>query len=185
MRWPRDFRRGRLYGVTQRGNNGQWIYIDKQDFLWGLTLMRKCAVRYAVLVHGWCLMHNHGHWIFEAADEESISNLMRDMQSQYSRYLNQRYRKRPWVLLGKLGTKKPRGFTRYLRAGPVNWAPRFDSEWLQGSAGLANFLRYIELNRAPRSAVTQRVRDPHQEVIGYAWIASERRSLATGSVEAS
>ena len=31
MRWPRDFRRGRLYGVTQRGNNGQWIYIDKQD----------------------------------------------------------------------------------------------------------------------------------------------------------
>jgi len=37
MRWPRDFRRGRLYGVTQRGNNGQWIYIDKQDFLWALA----------------------------------------------------------------------------------------------------------------------------------------------------
>jgi len=33
-----------------------------------------------------------------------------------------------------------------LRSGPVNWTPRFDSEWLQGSAGLANFLRYIELN---------------------------------------
>ena len=146
MRWPRDFRRGRLYGVTQRGNNGQWIYIDKQDFLWALALMRKYAVRYAVLVHGWCLMHNHGHWIFEASDEESISNLMRDMQSQYSRYLNLKYRKRPWVLLGKLGTKKPRGFTRYLRSGPVNWTPRFDSEWLADSAGLASFLRYIELN---------------------------------------
>ena len=88
MRWPRDIRRGRLYGVTQRGNNGQWIYIDKQDFLWALALMRKYAVRYAVLVHGWCLLHNcvsgfGDHRIFEASDEESISNLMRDMQSQY------------------------------------------------------------------------------------------------------
>ncbi len=146
MRWPRDFRRGRLYGVTQCGNNGRWVYVDKEDFRWALTLMRKCAARYAVLVHGWSLMQNHGHWIVEASDDESISNLMRDMQSQYSRYLNQKYKHRPWVLWGKLGSKKPRGFTRYLRSGPVNWIPRFHAEWLVDAAGLASFLRHIELN---------------------------------------
>jgi len=146
MRLPRDFRPGRLYGVTQCGNNGQWIHVQKEDFRWALTLMRKCAMRYQVLVHGWSLMHNHGHWMFESADEESISNLMRDMQSQYSRYLNKKYKDRPWMLLGKLSAKKPRGFTRYLRSGPVNWTPRFDAEWLPDSAAVAAFLRHIELN---------------------------------------
>jgi hypothetical protein len=44
---------------------------------------------------------------------------------------------------------------------------------------------YIEWNRAPRRVETQRVRGPHQEVIGYAWIANERRGLATDCAEAS
>ena len=38
MRLPRDFRRGELYGVTQRGNNGQWVYLDNEDFRKGLDL---------------------------------------------------------------------------------------------------------------------------------------------------
>ena len=51
--------------------------------------MGRYAARYGVNVHGWGLMHNHGYWIFEASSEDSISNLMRDMQSCcYSRYLN-------------------------------------------------------------------------------------------------
>ena len=86
MRPVRDFRPQQLYGVTQRGNQGQWVYRDDQDFRKALDLMARFAARYGVNIHGWCLMHNHGHWIFEASSEDSISNLMRDMQSGYSRY---------------------------------------------------------------------------------------------------
>ena len=31
---------------------------------------------HAVKVHGYSLMHNHGHWMFEASTEESISELV-------------------------------------------------------------------------------------------------------------
>ena len=64
--------------------------------------MERYSARYGVNIHGWCLMHNHGHWIFEASSEDSISNLMRDMQSNYSRYVNRRYQKEPWKLLAPL-----------------------------------------------------------------------------------
>ena len=124
--------------------------------------VRDFATRYGVNIHGWCLMHNHGHWIFEASSEDSISNLMRDMQSGYSRYLNRRYRAQPWKLLAPLtlyGRRARKMFSPYWRAGPVNWSPRFDAMFLDG-AGFKMFLRYLENNRAPQSAVTQRDERP-------------------------
>lgn len=121
MRPPRDFLPGHLYAVTQRGNQGQWVYRDPHDFLKAIALMRKYAVRHDVRIHGWCLMHNHGHWIFEASTEESISNLMRDMQGRYSYYLNRRYRATPWLLQSPLkGGGSRYNHSRYRRAGPVN-----------------------------------------------------------------
>ena len=67
--------------------------------------------------------------------------------------------------------KRGKRFSKYLRMGPVNWTPRFDAVHLDAK-GLREFMRYAENNRAPRRVVTQRVRDPHQEVVGYAWEAA-------------
>ena len=147
MRRERDFRRGQLYGVTQRGNQGQWMYLDEDDFLEALRLMRHYALVHDVKIHVWCLMHNHGHWIFEASTAESISNLMRDMQGCYSRYLNRRYRTTAWRLQAQLGQKrrKRRSDSPYWKSGPTNWSPRFDAEFLN-AAGYKAFLRYLELN---------------------------------------
>jgi REP element-mobilizing transposase RayT len=88
MRANRDFRPLQLYGVTQRGNQGQWVYRDEEDFRQAVALMARYSKMHDVRVHGWCLMHNHGHWILEASTEESISNFMRDMQGRYSFFLN-------------------------------------------------------------------------------------------------
>ena len=54
MRSIRDFRPQQLYGVTQRGNQGQWVYRDDQDFRKALDLMARYAARYGVNIHGWC-----------------------------------------------------------------------------------------------------------------------------------
>ena len=137
-----------LYGVTQRGNQGQWVYRDDQDFRKALDLMARYSARHGVNIHGWCLMHNHGHWIFEAFSEDSISNLMRDMPGCYSRYLNRRYQKEPWKLLAPLtlyGRRARKMYSPYRRAGPGNWTPRFDAMCLFG-AGFQMFLRYVENN---------------------------------------
>ena len=161
MRGLRNFQPGRLYGITQRGNKGQWVCRDEEDFARSFELMRKYTARYGVKVHGWCVLHNHGHWIFEASDAESISNAMRDMQGQFSRFLNQKYRGAPWLLFGSLGgsRRRKRGWTRYLRAGPTNWSPRFDAQLLS-DLGFKSFLRYVELNRAPRRVGTRRGERP-------------------------
>ena len=146
MRAIRDFRPQQLYGVTQRGNRGQWVYRDTEDFLKALSLMDRAGRKYEVRIHGWGLMHNHGHWIFEASSPESISNVMRDMQGQYSRYLNQKYAGQPDLLLAPLLGKRARAkFSKFLRAGPVNWTPRFDAVPLD-AAGFREFLRYVENN---------------------------------------
>ena len=146
MRKPRDFRPEQLYAVTQRGNGGQWIYRDPQDFEQALAYMRKYTALHKVRIHGYCLLHNHSHWIFEASTPQSISNVMRDAQSRYSHYLNVKYRETPWVLIAPLyGVKDIDHFAPYLRTGPVNWTPRFDARHLDAK-GFREFLRYIENN---------------------------------------
>ncbi len=146
MRPPRDFRPQQLYAVTQRGNAGQWVHRDREDFEEARRLMIRYAGMHQVNIHFYIQLHNHSHWVFEASDGESISNLMRDMQGNYSRYLNRKYRKKPWLLRAPLlGAKRRKDLTRYLRAGPVNWSPRFDAEHLD-AAGAKSFGRYVENN---------------------------------------
>jgi hypothetical protein len=43
VRLPRDYRPQQVYAVTQRGNGGQWVYRDPEDFEYALALMRKYA----------------------------------------------------------------------------------------------------------------------------------------------
>jgi len=35
----RDFVPGQFYAVTRRGNNGQWVFKDEEDFLKALSMM--------------------------------------------------------------------------------------------------------------------------------------------------
>ena len=171
MRPRRDIRPLQLYAITQRGNQGQWVYRDDQDFGKALELMGRHAKVHGVMIHGWCLLHNHGHWVFEASTKESISNLMRDMQSQYSRYLNKKYAADPTALLGPLeGPGERSNYSKYRRAGPVNWTPRFDSVFLNAE-GLKSFLRYLENNPAAAGMVPR----------AAAWKWSSARAHCKGS----
>ena len=170
MRKPRDFRPQQLYAITQRGNGGQWIHRDAEDFEQAITYMRKYTTLHQVRIHGWSLMNNHSHWIFEASTEESISNVMRDMQSRYSHYLNVKYRATPWVLIASLfGVKDIDHFAPYLRSGPVNWTPRFDSRFLDAK-GFREFLRYLENNPVKAGLVPR----------GQDWRWSSAKAHCTG-----
>ena len=73
---------------------------------------------------------NHSHWIFEASTEDSISNVMRDMESRYSHYLNVKYRATPWLLIAPLfGVKDIDHFAptcaRAPLTGPLVLTPAF------------------------------------------------------------
>ena len=137
MRPPRDFRPQQLYAVTQRGNAGQWVHRDREDFEEARRLMIRYAGMHQVNIHFYIQLHNHSHWVFEASDGESISNLMRDMQGNYSRYLNRKYRKKPWLLRAPLlGAKRRKDLTRYLPDAPHQTAATSSPDPPAVAAGL-------------------------------------------------
>ena len=78
--------------------------------------------------------------------DASFSNFMRDLQGQYSRYLNRRYGTTPWILFAPLiQPVQPAAFSRYLRKGPTNWTGRYDAPPLD-ARGFKAFLKYVEMN---------------------------------------
>ena len=80
------------------------MFKDEEDFLKALSLIDRYSEIHAVKVQGYSLMNNHGHWMFEASTEESISDA-------------------PELLVGPLDLPAAI-LSRYFRAGPVNWTPR-------------------------------------------------------------
>ena len=66
------------------------------------------------------------------------------MQGCYSRYLNKKYKDAPELLVGPLDLPAAI-LSKYFRAGPVNWTPRFDALHLD-ERGFRRFLGYIENN---------------------------------------
>ena len=147
--------------ITQRGNYRQQVFFSDDDRAQFLALLDHHADLRQVIVHGHTLMTNHSHLVVTGQVEGGVSRFMQQLTGQYVQYLHGRLNRR-----GRL------------------WQSRFYACVLD-SHHFLTALSYVDLNRAPRRVVTQRVGDPHQEFVGYAWEASERLSLVTGSVEAS
>lgn len=126
----RNFRPFGIYHVVQRGNKGQWVFCDDDDFSFSLDLLKKKAPTYGVTVHAYCLTHNQGQWLLEPASKSGLSCLMRDMQCRMSKYLNRKYKDKPWRLFVPLETSDHEGRKWWncqavpLKGG-VNWTPRF------------------------------------------------------------
>lgn len=178
MRPNRNYIPGRLYVITQRGNQGQWVYCDDADFETAVDLMRRYAPQHQVAIHGWSLLHTHGHWIFEAATPTGISNLMRDMQARYSHYLNTKYRDKPWVLIAPLfGARNCDQFSPHLRTGPVNWTPRYHAKVI-GEHELPSLLRHLENNPARLGMARRAVDWPWSSAKAHT-IGHDRASVLT------
>ena len=105
MRPKREFR-PQLYAVTQRGKlKPKGFTGDTQDFERRPSQAdAQYSTMHRVAVHGYSLLHNHGGIDLRSFDARvDVSDLMRDMQSRHSFYLNRpsnyRIARTPFVLL--------------------------------------------------------------------------------------
>ncbi len=114
---------GYAYHVVQRGNNRENCFISADDYQLYLDLWRRCAKRYKVNVHAYCLMTNHIHFLVTPANETGLSNTMKVVGSRYAFYINRRYE----------------------RTGTL-WEGRHRSSLVQSAQYLLSCYRYIELN---------------------------------------
>jgi REP element-mobilizing transposase RayT len=130
------------YHVYARGANKQKIFLDDNDFIYFLSLLKRYlskeqaktgrGVDYPKLYNdlnllAYCLMQNHFHLLVYQINEKSMARLMRGVMSAYSLYFNKKYRR-----VGHLFESSYRAsrisnesyllhISRYIHLNPQNW----------------------------------------------------------------
>ena len=77
--------------VLQRGNNRQDCFLQDNDRLVYLSILRDLARLRQCAIHAYCLMTNHVHMLITPPSAIACSLLMRDLLRRYAAYFNRRY----------------------------------------------------------------------------------------------
>jgi len=91
-RKPRVHFPGAFYHVIARGNGGQKIFRDKQDYKSYLSFLKEYKARFHFVLYAYTLMPNHLHLLLEMS-ETPLSRLMQILQFRYTRNYNIKYKK--------------------------------------------------------------------------------------------
>ena len=128
------------YHIYNRGIDGQEIFIDKDDYVVFLSLLKRylgngvskntVGVTYpsyanVVEVLAFCLMPNHFHLLIYQSDTDGMKLLLKSLGVAYGMYFNRKYK----------------------RLGPV-FQQRYRASRISDEAYLLHISRYIHLNPA-------------------------------------
>ena len=90
-RLPRFILPGYPQHVIQRGNNGQPILQDEDDYWFLWSKLRDAAEKFNCDIHAYVLMPNHFHLILTPWGEHGIGKLMQYTGRYYVQHVNSRY----------------------------------------------------------------------------------------------
>lgn len=99
-RHPRVHATGLVYHLMARGNNGYTIFRDRTDYHLFLKALDTAKRRYPFALYAYALLPNHFHLLIETRDSPT-GRIMQSMLTRYSRYFNDRYRRRGHVFQGR------------------------------------------------------------------------------------
>jgi len=111
-----------FYHIINRGVERRDIFLDDEDHKKFLEIVEEASEVYGFVIHSFCLMNNHYHLLLQTQDT-NLSLIMRQINSRYSIYFNNRYK----------------------RVGPL-WQGRFKSFFVYDENYLTSLIKYIEYN---------------------------------------
>jgi len=111
-----------FYHIINRGVEKRTVFLEQDDFRAFLEIVDESAQIYKFVLHSFCLMPNHYHLLVQSL-EQNLSLFMRQVNSKYSIYFNNKYK----------------------RVGPL-WQGRFKSHYVYDEHYLTTLIRYIEFN---------------------------------------
>jgi len=111
-----------LYYITAKGSLGENIFIDEKDYKMYLELLKKYKEQYGFKLFSFALMPNQLSLLIELKEGETVSMVMHDINSSYTKYYN----------------------GRYSREGHL-FRERFKSVVVEKDAYLLNLINYIHL----------------------------------------
>lgn len=121
-----------FYHIINRGVERRAIFIDKEDHEKFIEIIDESRESYGFTIHSFCLMSNHYHFLLQL-QEENLSLIMRQINSRYSIYFNNKYK----------------------RVGPL-WQGRFKSFYVYDENYLTSVIKYIEYNPI-KAKLTQQI----------------------------
>lgn len=122
-RVPRLVFPGVALHIIQRGNNRNACFLQDNDYLTYLGLLRQLSAKHECRLHAYCLMTNHVHLLVSPSRADACALLMRDLGRCYVLYFNRRHH----------------------RSGTL-WEGRFRSCIAESGGYVMACYRYIELN---------------------------------------
>ena len=91
---PRIYVEGVLYYVTSRGVHNQEIFITPSDYQDYIDLIAEYKQQFGFKLFSYALLPTHIHMLIELKNNITISNIIRDINSRYTKIFNRRYAKK-------------------------------------------------------------------------------------------
>ncbi len=92
-RLPRIRLEGAIYYVTSRASQDEQIFKDKEDYRMYLELVSKYKSQHKFKLFSYSLHPDRLELLIETGDDATISEIMHDLNSLYTKYFNGRYQK--------------------------------------------------------------------------------------------
>ncbi|MCB0273083.1 MAG: transposase [Bdellovibrionales bacterium] len=123
-RIPRVVIPGYPHHIVNRGNRRQDVFFQETDYQYYLEMLSLFSRIYEVQIASYCLMTNHIHLVAIPSDENSMSQMMVDVQRAYTRMINFREGWRGCLWQGKyfsspMDEKHAVETARYIELNPV------------------------------------------------------------------
>jgi REP element-mobilizing transposase RayT len=122
---PRINLEGALYYITSRAIEGMNLFNDKEDFHAYLELLARYKNQHGFKLFAYSLMNAHVHLLVELKAETTLSEIMHNITSAYTKYYNKKNNRQGHLFRGRyratIVEKEPYllKLTRYMHMNPV------------------------------------------------------------------
>lgn len=82
-----------VYHVTNRAPGREKLFVEDEDYLQMLSLVKKTASNFNWKVFGFCLMPNHIHLLFRIRND-NLSQGAKSLFEKYAKYFNAKYKRK-------------------------------------------------------------------------------------------
>jgi putative transposase len=131
-RQPRLILPSQPHLVTQRGNDGQPIFRDPEDFQHLLAWLKEASRFYSVAIHAYALAPNQVQLLATPGDANGLALMMQKIGRLYVPWFNQKYQRSGGLFQGRFRTSLVDtnnyllACSRYIELGPVRAQLAFD-----------------------------------------------------------
>lgn len=82
-----------VFHITQRAGGREPLFLEDDDYLFMIWLMKEISFKYGINFYAFCLMQNHVHLLLSAT-EPNLYDAMRDLFSRYAMKFNRKYERK-------------------------------------------------------------------------------------------